>query len=56
MKDRLKGKIEELKGKATGSRTDQARGKLRQVVGDAKSAAKEIQYDSEHRDRERPPQ
>jgi uncharacterized protein YjbJ (UPF0337 family) len=36
MKDKLEGKIEETKGKVTGDRVEEAKGKGRQVVGEGK--------------------
>ena len=54
MKDKLKGKAEELKGKATGNRVEEYKGKGRQVVGDVKQAAKSAAYDAEHPKRDRP--
>lgn len=40
MKDKAQGKLEELKGKATGSKTEELKGKGRQKVGDAKRAVR----------------
>jgi uncharacterized protein YjbJ (UPF0337 family) len=51
MKDKIQGKGEELKGKMTGSRTEQLKGKGRQMVGGAKQAAKSAAYDAEHKGR-----
>ncbi len=48
MEDRARGKVEELKGKVTGDKGLQAKGKVRQKVGSAKEAAKSIAYDIEH--------
>ncbi len=48
MKDKLKGKAEELKGKATGDRVEELKGKGRQAVGGVKQAAKAAAYDAEH--------
>jgi hypothetical protein len=39
MKDQVRGKAEEIKGKVTGSRTEETKGKLRQQVGKAKASA-----------------
>ena len=51
MKEKLQGKGEELKGKVTGDRVEQAKGKGRQVLGGAKQAAKSAAYDAEHKGR-----
>ena len=48
MKDKILGKVEELRGRLTGDRAQQARGKGRQVVGGAKQVGKEVVYDAEH--------
>jgi len=53
MKDKLKGKAEELKGKATGDRVEELKGKGRQAVGDIKQTAKSAAYDAEHPKRDR---
>jgi uncharacterized protein YjbJ (UPF0337 family) len=49
MKDKLKGKAEELKGKVTGDRVEELKGKGRQTIGGIKQAAKSVAYDAEHR-------
>ncbi|MDQ6900020.1 MAG: CsbD family protein [Candidatus Dormibacteraeota bacterium] len=49
MKDKIKGKAEEVKGKVTGDKTEEFKGKGRQGVGDVKGKAKEVGYDAEHR-------
>ena len=54
MKDKLKGKAEELKGKATGNRVEEAKGKGRQAIGSVKQTAKSAAYDAEHPKRNRP--
>ena len=48
MKDKLKGKAEELKGKATGNKAEELKGKGRQQVGGAKQAVKSAAFDAEH--------
>ncbi len=48
VKDKLKGKVEELKGKATGDRVEEVKGKGRQAVGGVKQTAKATAYDAEH--------
>ena len=53
MKERVQGKAEEIKGKVTGDRSLQAKGKARQKVGEVKEAAKSIAYDLGHSDRKR---
>jgi len=48
MKDKIAGKVEELRGRLTGDRRRQVEGKGRQVVGEAKRIGKEVVYDAEH--------
>jgi len=48
MKDKLKGKVEEIKGKATGDRVEQLKGKGRQALGNMKQTGKAAAYDAEH--------
>lgn len=45
MKDKIKGKAEELKGKATGNKAEELKGKARQKVGGVKQAAKSVAND-----------
>lgn len=42
MKDKAKGKLEEIKGKVTGDRVTEARGKARQTVGEARRLARDV--------------
>jgi uncharacterized protein YjbJ (UPF0337 family) len=53
MQDRMKGKAEEIKGKVTGDKGLQVKGKSRQKVGRVKEAAKSIAYDVEHSKKKR---
>jgi len=53
VKERVQGKGEEIKGKVTGDRKLQAKGKARQKVGEVKEAAKSIAYDLGHSDKKR---
>ncbi|HEY8953335.1 MAG TPA: CsbD family protein [Candidatus Dormibacteraeota bacterium] len=46
MKDKVRGKAEELKGKITGDKVLQIKGQARQKVGGVKEAAKSIAYDA----------
>ncbi|HEY4912964.1 MAG TPA: CsbD family protein [Candidatus Dormibacteraeota bacterium] len=48
MKDKVRGKTEEIKGKVTGDKGLQLKGKARQKVGRVKEATKAIAYDVEH--------
>jgi uncharacterized protein YjbJ (UPF0337 family) len=48
MKDKLQGKFEEAKGKITGDKSEEFKGKGRRMVGGVKQAGKEIAYDAEH--------
>jgi uncharacterized protein YjbJ (UPF0337 family) len=45
VKDQVQGKAEEIKGKVTGNRTEETKGKLRQQVGKAKSTVRDIKGD-----------
>lgn len=51
MKDKILGKIEELRGRMTGDRALEMKGKGRQVVGEGKRVGKEIAYDAERSQR-----
>lgn len=51
MKDKLQGKLEEAKGKLTGNKSEQLKGKGRQMVGGVKQTGKELAYEAEHPDR-----
>jgi uncharacterized protein YjbJ (UPF0337 family) len=46
MKDKMRGKAEEVKGKITGDKVLQIKGQARQKVGGVKEAAKSIAYDA----------
>jgi uncharacterized protein YjbJ (UPF0337 family) len=48
MKDKITGKAEEIKGKVTGDKPEEMKGKARQTVGDVKQTGKEVAYDAEH--------
>jgi uncharacterized protein YjbJ (UPF0337 family) len=48
MKERVRGKAEEVKGKVTGDKGLEVKGKARQKVGRVKETAKAIAYDVEH--------
>lgn len=48
MKDKLQGKAEELKGKLTGDKGEELKGKARQGLGGVKQTGKELVYDAEH--------
>ena len=50
MKDKLRGRFEEMWGKLTGDRREEWKGKGRQAVGGVKQTGKEIAYDAEHPD------
>lgn len=45
MKDKIQGKAEELKGRATGDRATELKGKARQAVGEAKQMARDLGVD-----------
>ncbi|HVC78105.1 MAG TPA: hypothetical protein VND96_16460 [Candidatus Micrarchaeaceae archaeon] len=48
MKERVRGKAEEVKGKVAGDKGLEVKGKARQKVGRVKETAKAIAYDGEH--------
>ena len=55
MKDQVRGKAEEIKGKVTGDKVEELKGKARQTAGNAKRAVRDIQADvreevDKHRD------
>jgi uncharacterized protein YjbJ (UPF0337 family) len=45
MRDQIRGKAEELKGKATGDKAEELKGKARQAVGNLKRAARDVRGD-----------
>lgn len=53
MKERVQGKAEEIKGKVTGDKPLEAKGKARQKIGEVKEAAKSIAYDLKRSDKRR---
>jgi uncharacterized protein YjbJ (UPF0337 family) len=53
MKERVQGKAEEIKGKVTGDKPLETKGKARQKVGEFKEAAKSIAYDLRRSDKKR---
>jgi uncharacterized protein YjbJ (UPF0337 family) len=53
MDDKIKGKFEEVKGKLTGDKTEELKGKARQKVGDVKESAEELRRRAERGEAER---
>ena len=53
MKDKMRGKAEEIKGRVTGDKGLQVKGQARQKVGGVKEAAKLIAYDVDHPSKKR---
>jgi uncharacterized protein YjbJ (UPF0337 family) len=45
MKDQVQGKAEEMKGKLTGDKSEELKGKARQTAGNAKRAVRDIKAD-----------
>lgn len=45
MKDQVRGKAEELKGKVTGDRSEELKGKARQVAGNVKRDVRDLKAD-----------
>ena len=45
MKDQVRGKAEEIKGKVTGDKSEELKGKARQAVGDLKRTARDVRGD-----------
>jgi uncharacterized protein YjbJ (UPF0337 family) len=45
MKDQVRGKAEEIKGKLTGNRGEEMKGKVRQKVGNVKRAGRDVKED-----------
>jgi uncharacterized protein YjbJ (UPF0337 family) len=46
VKDKVQGKAEEVKGKVTGDRATELKGKARQAVGEAKRLARDLNVDT----------
>jgi hypothetical protein len=46
VKDKVQGKAEELKGRVTGDRATELKGKARQAVGEAKRLARDLEIDT----------
>jgi uncharacterized protein YjbJ (UPF0337 family) len=55
MKDKVRGKTEEIKGKVTGDKPLELKGKARQKAGQVKETAKAVAYDIEHSRKETKP-
>ncbi|HEY4889239.1 MAG TPA: CsbD family protein [Candidatus Dormibacteraeota bacterium] len=45
MKDQVRGKAEEIKGKLTGDRPEELKGKARQQVGNVKRTVRDVKED-----------
>jgi uncharacterized protein YjbJ (UPF0337 family) len=45
VKDQVRGKAEEIKGRVTGNRTEKLKGQARQKLGDAKRAVRDVKGD-----------
>ena len=45
MKDQIRGKAEEIKGKVTGDKSEQMTGKARQALGNLKRTARDVRGD-----------
>ena len=45
MKDKLQGKVEELKGRLTGDKSEETKGEARQHYGDVKDKARDVRDD-----------
>jgi uncharacterized protein YjbJ (UPF0337 family) len=50
MKDQIRGKADELKGKVTGDRSVEMKGKARQAVGNLKRVARDVRGDMQDED------
>lgn len=48
MKNKIKGTATELKGKATGSKRDELKGKVQKAAGNLEQSLKSLAYDVEH--------
>jgi uncharacterized protein YjbJ (UPF0337 family) len=46
MKDQVRGKAEEIKGKVTGNRREETKGKARQAVGNFKRTVRDVKEDA----------
>jgi len=54
MKDKAKGKLEEIKGKLTGDKPEEVKGKARQNVGEAKRVGRDVRDEFNQRPDDRP--
>jgi uncharacterized protein YjbJ (UPF0337 family) len=45
MKDQVRGKAEEIKGKVAGNRSEETKGKARQAMGNLKRTARDVKED-----------
>jgi uncharacterized protein YjbJ (UPF0337 family) len=45
MKDQIRGKAEELTGRATGDKSEELKGRARQAVGNLKRTARDVRGD-----------
>jgi uncharacterized protein YjbJ (UPF0337 family) len=50
VKDKIQGKAEELKGRVTGDRAAELKGKARQAVGEAKRLARDLGVEPRQKD------
>jgi uncharacterized protein YjbJ (UPF0337 family) len=48
MKNKIKGRVTELKGKATGNKREQLKGKVQKAAGAVEQTLKSLAYDVEH--------
>ena len=46
MKDQVRGKAEEIKGRVTGDRGEEIKGKARQAVGNLKRTVRDVKEDA----------
>jgi hypothetical protein len=57
VKDKIQGKAEELKGRVTGDRATELKGRARQAVGEAKRLARDLRVEpSASREEDREPE
>ena len=50
MKDKIQGKAEELKGRVSGDRATELKGKARQAAGEAKRLARDLGVDPDRKE------
>jgi uncharacterized protein YjbJ (UPF0337 family) len=48
MKNKIKGSVTELKGKVSGNKREELKGKVQKAAGNVEQSLKSLAYDAEH--------